>query len=198
MLSKTYLKIRPLRDKLFFTVTDVAVLLKIKQQSARTECFRYVRQGLFIRLKNDMYIMEERWRNLQEENYFAIAAYLQVPSYISFSTALSFYGVTTQVQQDFVECACLKRTRSFYPGNKTFNYYKLRKKLYCGFLRKNGYFIATPEKALLDSLYLYSFGKYAIDFAALDLKKLNIKIVKKQLKGYPAKTRKIVSKICKI
>jgi len=198
MLSKSYLKVRPLRDKLFFTIADVAALLKIKRQSARTDSFRYEREGLFVRLKNDMYVMEERWRNFQREDYFAIAAYLQVPSYISFSTALSFYGVTTQVQQDFIECACLKRTRTFTPGSNVFNYYKLKKGVYGGFVRKDGYFIATAEKAFLDSLYLYSFGKYAIDLAALDLGKLDMKAIKKQLKGYPEKTRKIVSKICKI
>lgn len=198
MLSKTYAKLKSLRGQLFIGVGDVAALLAIKRASARMVCFRAVQEGLFIRMKNDMYILEEKWRYLERQDLFALSNYLQVPSYVSFSTALSFYGVTTQVQQDFIECACLKRTRKFTPGNKIFNYYKLKQGLYGGFVRKDGYFIATAEKAFLDSLYLYSFGKYAIDFAAVDLKKLDMKAVKRQLKGYPAKTRKIVSKICKI
>jgi predicted transcriptional regulator of viral defense system len=198
MLSRSYLKLRPLREKLFFGVSDVASLLAIKRPSARILCFRYARDGLFIRLKNDMYVMEDRWRYLERRDYFALANYLQVPSYVSLGSALAIYGVTTQVQQSLVESDCLKRTRSFECSGAQFYYFKLKKELYNGFIRKDGYFIATAEKAFLDAVYLYSFGKYKMDFPALDAKKLDFAALRRQVKAYPEKTRKMVSKLCRI
>ena len=198
MLSRTYLRLKPLRAKLYFTVGDVAQVLGIKRQSARLECFRFVREGLFIRLKNDMYVFEEKWQNFSQNDYFQIASYLQVPAYISFISALSFYGITTQVQQQFFESSCFKRTRVFEQGGVRFNYYKIKKELYFGFVRKGSFFIATAEKAFLDVVYLYSFGKYKFDSSALDLSKLNTKMLRKMLIKYPLKTRKIVGRLCKI
>jgi len=198
MLSNTYRKLAPLRDKLFFSVEDVSLLLGVKQASGRMVCFRAVGEGLFIRLKNDMYVLEEKWRYLERRDFFILANYLQVPSYVSFLTALSFYGITTQVPQSMFESACLKRTRSFEQKGTVFNFYKLKKQVYTGFVRNNGAFIATPEKAFLDAMYLYSFGKYKIDFSALDVSKLDRRLIKQLLKAFPLKTRKIAGRICKI
>ena len=39
-----------------------------------------------------------------------------------------------------------------------------------GLKNERGIFIAIKEKALVDAMYLYSFGKYKIDFSALNLK----------------------------
>ncbi len=35
-----------------------------------------------------------------------------------------------------------------------FNYSRIRPNLYFGFVKKDGFFIAGPEKAFLDALYL--------------------------------------------
>lgn len=198
MLSKTLRTLAPLRDKLFFSVEDVSLLLGVKQASGRMVCFRAVGEGLFIRLKNDMYILDEKWRYLERRDFFLLANYLQVPSYVSFMTALSFYGITTQVPQSMFESACLKRTRSFEQKGTVFNFYKLKKQVYTGFVRNNGAFIATAEKAFLDAVYLYSFGKYKIDFSALDVSKLDRRLIKQLLKAFPLKTRTIAGRLCKI
>jgi hypothetical protein len=44
--------------------------------------------------------------------------------------------------------------------------------LYQGFKKEKGFFIATPEKMLLDAIYLMSYGRYALDMSAIDPKKL--------------------------
>ncbi|MBA7481135.1 hypothetical protein ES707_16605 [subsurface metagenome] len=193
-----YLKLRRLKKNLYFTVEDVASILNIKQSSARVMCSRYAKNGFFIRLKNNFYILSENWDKFSREYFLRISNYLQVPSYISYMTALMKYGVTTQVQQNFFESCSLKRTKVFNVKGIEFKYYKIRKDYYFGFERKDNIFLATKEKAFIDALYLYCFGKYRIDFSSLDLNKLDKKKIIEIIGVFPSRTRKIVRKICKI
>jgi len=193
-----YQKLRELNNKLYFTVNDVAKILNINVRSASVLCTRYIQKDLFIRIKYNFYILKEKWERISLKELFKIANYLQVPSYISFMTALSYYEITTQIQRDFIECACLRRTKTFTAQNMTFNYYKLKKECYSGFQNINGIFIAEKEKAFLDSLYLYSLGKYSFDISSLDLDKLNSNKIKTFLKNYPHKTEEVYKKLCRI
>ena len=193
-----YAQIRRLREKFYFTAEDVSELLGIKPQSAWVLCSRYAAQGVFVRLKNNFYVLDERWLNFTREQLFGIANYLQVPSYISFMTALSYYEVSTQAQNDFFESASLRRSVRFEARGTAFNFYKLKKELYFDFSKKGAFFIAGKEKAFLDSMYLFSFGKYKIDTASLDFAKLEKKKIKGMLGRYPAKTKRIVEKVCRI
>ncbi len=193
-----YLQLRPLREKLYFTLTELAGLLDIQQASARVLASRYAKRGLFVRLKNNFYCLEEKWRGLTREEYLLIANMLQVPSYVSFMTALWLYEATTQVPRNFFESASLKRSRRFPIRDAAFNYYKLKKELYFDFVRKDKVFIATKEKAFLDAVYLYSFGKYRIDTSALDLTKLDKKRIRRLVKAFPEKTQTIAKRLCKI
>jgi predicted transcriptional regulator of viral defense system len=122
---------------------------------------------------------------------------LQVPSYVSFMTALWVYGITTQVPRSFFESASLKRSRKFDIKGVVFNYYKLKKELYFEFTRRDNIFIATKEKAFLDTIYLYSFGKYKADLSSLDAGKLDKNKLRLLLKAFPRKTRLIAEKLCK-
>jgi len=193
-----YLKLRRLKKKLYFTVEDVASVLNIKQSSARVMCSRYVKNGFFIRLKNNFYVLSENWDKFSREDFLRISNYIQVPSYISYMTALMKYGVTTQVQQNFFESCSLKRTKVFDVGGIEFRYYKIKKDYYSGFERKNDIFLATKEKAFIDTIYLYSFGKHRIDFSSLDLDKLDKEKIIEIINIFPAKTKKLVRKLCEI
>lgn len=193
-----YIEIRKLSEKPFFTVKDVATLLSEKEKSARVLCSRYVKNGLFIRLKNNFYLLNETWKNLSREELFRVSNFLQVPSYISFMTALSYYGITTQVQNNFFENVSLKRTKKISVDRRAFYFYKINKKLYFSFIKKGDFFIATKEKAFMDTVYLFSFGKYKMDFSSLDIGKLDIKRVKSIARVYPLKTKKILKRLCRI
>lgn len=182
----------------FFTVGDLSELLKIKQVSARVLCNRYVKKNIFVRLKRNMYILDQSWQNFSREDFLQAANILQVPSYISFMTALSFYDVTTQIQRNFFESASLKRSVKFDIKETVFNYYKLKKLYYFNFVKKDNIFIATKEKAFVDSIYLYSFGKYKLDISSLDISKLDKNRLRKIVRIFPSKTRRVVNKICRI
>ena len=174
-------------NKLYFAYQDVAKILSIAEDSARVLCSRYVKQKYLIRLKRNFYILKERWDNITPNQRFELANILQVPSYISLMTALSFYEYTTQVQQKFVESISLYRTFTKNIEGAMFNYSKIKKDFYFGFAKKNNIFIASPEKAFIDSLYLNYLGKYNLDVSSLNLEKIDKKSCEKILERYPSK-----------
>jgi len=193
-----YRELENLKRKKFFKVEDVAETLGIKRTSAQVLCSRYVKKGYFLRLKNNFYLLANNWDNFNFDDFLGIANFLQVPSYISFMSALSIYEITTQLQRDFFESASLKRTARFNTKGVEFNFYKLKKEFYFGYSKSKNIFIASKEKAFVDAIYLYSFGKYSIDFDSLSLGKLNREKLLKIIKIYPDKTKNIIIKLCKI
>lgn len=86
---------------------------------------------------------------------FAIASQLYEPSYVSFSSALHFHGLLSQVPAK-VECATTRNGRS-YPALGIY-YHRLPPALFFGFvsIRKGESYVmvADREKAVLDMAYL--------------------------------------------
>jgi len=193
-----YSKLNKLKGKLYFTSADVKEALGITLASAQVLCSRYVKQGIFLRLKNNFYILTSAWENLSGEGILKISNFLQVPSYISFMSALSFYEVTTQVQRDFYESASLKRSASFDCKGVSFNFYKLKPEYYFGFEKRDDIFIAGKEKALVDAVYLCSFGKYKMDFSSIDFEKFDKVRLSKMSRVFPEKTKNLLVKLCKL
>ncbi|MFH1232085.1 MAG: hypothetical protein V1709_11390 [Planctomycetota bacterium] len=190
-----YVELQLLQAKLYFSPEDVAELLDTKPASAKVLCTRYAKSGIFIRLKRNFYVLAQGWQNLSRDEFLRIANLLQVPSYISFMSALSYYEITTQVQRDFWESAAVKRSIKFDIKGVSFNFYKLKKQFYFDFIKQDNIFIATPEKAMVDAVYLYSLGKYKFDTSSLDLGKLDKNRIKKIIKVYPEKTKNIIMKM---
>ena len=198
MLSKNIANLQELSKKPYFTLADVALNFSLQLASARVLCSRYVRQGLLVRLKNNFYTTAWKWESLARQDLFKIANVLQVPSYISLMTALAYYEVTTQAQNNYQESVCLKRSVIYIVREAVFSYVKLQSRYYGDFIKKDGIFIATKEKAFLDAAYLYSFGKYKFDIDSVDMKKLELKKLKSLLKNYPQKTNETVKRLCGI
>jgi hypothetical protein len=59
---------------------------------------------------------------------------------------------------------------------------------------KKGVFIATPEKALLDAIYLMSYGRYALDLSAIDPKKFDGDELMRLSKEFPVRTRDMLKR----
>ena len=198
MLSKNVAKLQELSKKPYFTLADVAQSFSLQPPSARVLCSRYVRQGLLVRFKNNIYTTKWKWEGLTRQDLFKIANVLQVPSYISLMSALAYYEVSTQTQNNYQESVCLKRSIIYNVREAVFSYVKLQSQYYGDFVKKDGIFIATKEKALLDAAYLFSFGKYKFNIDSLDMKKLELKKIKRLLKNYPQKTKETVKRLCGI
>jgi len=177
-------------DKPFFTQHDVAHAIGTKLASAEVLCSRYVKKGLLMRLKRGFYARTETLNHLDQVDLFRIANILQVPSYVSLMSALSYYDITNQAQEGFFESISVKRTKTFEVGDLSFHYIKLKPDLYIKYIKRNGVFIALPEKAVLDIFYLASLGRYSFDESSLDVTMVDKAMLAKLSDLYPPKARK--------
>jgi len=181
--------------KLYFNYQDIAKAFEISNASAMVSANRYVEAGVLLRLKRNLYMISEKWDILTNDQLFGIANLLQVPSYISLMTALSFYEITTQIQQDYIESIALKRTKNVTVKNTIFTYSRIKNVLYQGFRRENNIFIAIPEKAFLDALYLKQMGRYSFDLTSVDQEKFDHNMMSDLAKSYPERIQKWIEKL---
>jgi predicted transcriptional regulator of viral defense system len=180
--------------KLYFGYEEIARVLGISPASARVSASRYVRQGLLVRVKRNMYMLREVWNAVGKAEKFLLVNMGQTPSYISLMTALDYYEITTQVQRDFFESVAIKRTKEIRIDGSVFRYSKIAGNLYFGFKKEKGFFIATPEKAIVDAFYLMSYGRYALDISALDTDKLDRNEIIRLSLEFPSKTKTMLKK----
>ena len=178
--------------KLYFGHEEMADALGISPDSARVAASRYVRQGLLVRMKRNLYMRRDVWDSAGKEEKFQIANLGQVPSYISLMTALDYYEVTTQVQRDFFESIAVQRTKEMPINGTVFRYTKIKTDLYFGFKKENNFFIALPEKAFLDAFYLMSFGRYSFDLDSIDANRLDNQQMAAISKPFPLRTKNLM------
>jgi predicted transcriptional regulator of viral defense system len=178
--------------KLFFGFEDISKALEISPASAKVTASRYAKRGILLRLKRNMYVLRDAWEVADKREKLLLANMGQIPSYISLMTALDYYEITTQVQRDFFESVALKRSKEIYMNGSVFRYTKLALNLYNEFKKEKDLFIATPEKALLDAIYLMSYGRYSLDLSSLDKSKLDRIEIERLSRQFPLKTKKML------
>jgi len=188
-----YLKLKKI-SKYYFGYEELASVLGISLDAARVTASRYAKQGFLIRLKRNLYVLAERWDTYQNKSLFQISNIIQTPSYISLMSALCYYEVSTQIQQEFVESISLNRTTNRNISGVEFSYFKIKKELYSNFVKTDNYFIATAEKAFIDALYLKYLGNYNFDISSIDFDKLNKHKLLKIVKKFPDKFIKYFDK----
>jgi predicted transcriptional regulator of viral defense system len=127
----------------------------------RLQLNRWVKDGRLIKLRKGIYALAEPYAKLKAEP-FAIANNLKSPSYVSLQSALSWYGLIPE----FVPAVTSVTTGrpqiiQTLPGR--FEFRHIDKDFFWGYREvklseKQNVFIALPEKALLDLVYLTAGG----------------------------------------
>jgi len=186
-----------LKERLSFGIEEVASGYGITRASAHVLCSRYVKQGDFIRLKKNFYVLDRNWEKFRREDFFRLSNLLQVPSYVSCMTALAFFGITTQVQRNVYESVSMRRSTGAEARGVSFRYHKVQPALYFGFTKQEDFFIAMPEKALLDAAYLNVIGRYPVDWSSLDLEALDKTRLTEFLGAFPARLKKRIAEKCR-
>jgi len=135
----------------------------------RNNLLRWVEKGYLIKLRQGWYAFAEYKGKSDYNWYFANKMY--APSYISLHTALAFYGLIPEAVVGITSVSSLK-TASFRNEFGDFTYNSIKENLMFGYELKplsDGRTIqlATPEKAILDLLYLYSFYRTEQDMVDL-------------------------------
>ena len=172
-----------------------------KPQSLRRQVREWVRKDYLIPLKRGLYIFSDEWRKIQPSVLF-MANFLVLPSYVSLEYALSFYELIPE-KVTTVTSVTTKKTKIFTNLLGSFEYRSIKEDLFFGFKKeidKEGkeFFIALPEKALLD--YFYLNPHFQGNFSELEslrlqnLEALNIKL----LETYGLKYNKRIRKIAQV
>ncbi|OQX71484.1 hypothetical protein B6D52_01400 [Candidatus Parcubacteria bacterium 4484_255] len=137
---------------LFHTKTLKDILGTKKQSTLFSVIKKLVNAGILTRIGKNKYLLEDS--NIKD---FSIANFIYNSSYISFESALNFYGILSQFPYE-ISSATNRKTVKKYFHDKIFTYVHIQKKLFWGYEKKDGFIIAHPEKAILDQLYLSSKG----------------------------------------
>jgi predicted transcriptional regulator of viral defense system len=165
----------------------------------RTNLGRWLKKGLLIRLRQRWYCFPEYLEKADFAYYFANRIYS--PSYISLHTALAFHGMIPESVVQITSVTSLK-TNQFSNSFGEYSYKSIKPQLMFGFDLKpmpDGRVlkIASPEKAILDLLYLYPEYNtiQALSDLRLDEDFMAETINKEMLLDYSAKFKsKVMSK----
>ena len=137
----------------------------------RNNLTRWCRKGLLVKLRNQYYAFPE-YRQVPDFSRY-VANRIYMPSYISLHSALSFYGMIPEEVVQLTSVTTLK-TAKFENAFGTFHYQNVKTPIFFGYEMKTmqngrGLLFATPEKALLDLLYLNPYYKTVHDMEELRL-----------------------------
>ena len=160
------------RDRMYpMGCFNINQMLLCEKDFDRNNLTRWCRKGLLMKLRNQYYAFPEFRQEPDSARYVANRIYM--PSYISLHSALCFYGMIPEEVVQLTSVTTLK-TAKFENAFGTFHYQNVKNSLYFGFevlTMRDGhtFLLATPEKALLDLLYLYPFYKTVQDMEELRL-----------------------------
>lgn len=120
---------------------------------------RWVKENRVIKLRNSFYSFPEY---LNTPNFpLLVANYIYMPSYVSLQYALAYYGLIPEAVFD-ITCVTSRKTNSFTNRFGRFTYRQMHQAYMFGYVLKQietvgSFMLATPEKALIDLLYLFPF-----------------------------------------
>lgn len=136
---------------------------------------RWIRNGYLVKLKRGWYAFSE-WLQDRDASLL-IANQITAPSYVSLHYALAYYGLIPETIVQLTSVTTQKTCKYENPVG-VFTYQTLNPKLFFGYqlipVQTRGqaeryYIMATPEKALLDLLYLHPEYQTEDDFLQLRL-----------------------------
>lgn len=133
----------------------------VSPRQAKLQLVRWVNAGKLIRLRRGLYAMNQPFRKI-EPHPFLLANRIRKASYVSMQSALSHYSMIPEYVP-VVTSVTTGRPEEVKTGLGTYAFRHVRKPLFGGFLSVTvapgqSAFLATPEKALLDLIYLVPGG----------------------------------------
>lgn len=137
----------------------------------RSNLFHWQQNGYIVMLRRRWYAFADYLDKPDYARYFANQ--ICAPSYISLHYALSFYGIIPEAVVEITSITTRKPQR-YSNTFGLYSYQSVRPSFFWGYkpmIMPGGmqYMIATPEKALLDLLYLYPQYTTAQDMLELRL-----------------------------
>jgi predicted transcriptional regulator of viral defense system len=166
-------------------MTAVKILQKLSQLFRYADVEKYtgnanvfltraLKNGLIERIARGVYINAFLKNRPEIED---VACFLRTPSYISCEWALNRHGILLQsplVCTVLTLSTAVGLARNVQYGGATIEFSHLAARLFTGFETREGYNMALPEKALLDTIYLRKAIPFPdeLEIARLDKRRL--------------------------
>lgn len=178
------LKILMESDKTVFRSKDIQGLWKESPKNTAIAIKRMAAKKLILKLAKGYYAIRKDY------SIYELANLIISPSYVSFNSALLFWGACFQMSDTVQSVGLLNYKREV--GDKAYRYQAMKKDLFFlpeGVDSKDNVSVASPERALLDSFY---FG-----FAANvdDWEKINKTYLKKLAENYPVSAQEKIENL---
>jgi len=157
---------------------------------------KMIDSNILVKLERDKYLLNIDGKDV---NKFFIANNLYSPSYISFEAALNFYGILSQFPYE-ITSATVKKSIEKNINDVIYSYTHIKSNLFFGYEKRGNILIASPEKALLDQIYLSLKGFKKINIDEYNLTSIRKTVLKDFLSKYPKikqteKMKEIINKI---
>ena len=172
------------------------VMLDEKLADIRRQVSGWAKKGYLIQLKKGVYVFSDTYRKITPSQRF-IANYLVVPSYLSLEYALGYYDLIPE-KVTVYSSLTTKKTQIFTNTLGRFEYSSVKESLFFGFTKTTSnnqdFFIALPEKAILDFFYFREHiqgtpGEFE-GFRFQNLEILKLKRFHEFSRVYPSRVRK--------
>lgn len=167
----------------FYSIADIEKITGLSRNSIYVVMKRWVDEGILERIGTGIY--RPFTTKPAVEN---VAAALYLPNYLSFESALSRHGILNLVPYTLTFATTRKSKRMTIEG-RDIEFRQIKKELFWGYEMEGGIYVAKPEKAFLDLVYITSRGLASIDLDEMNLKKLSKPTLKKLSKKFPAYTQ---------
>lgn len=140
-----------------FTVSDLAIFWQMPDRQKLWSLIRhYLRKNRLKKVYSGVYVLSEDYSPLE------LAVNLFAPAYISHMTALGLHGINFQHQPETHLVSAISKTITVYSGHKIVSH-KVKDFILFnefGLEKENGYYLASPERAVCDTLYLEPHFKF--------------------------------------
>jgi len=158
-ITGSYLKIIMEKDQLLdlmrlkntiFTTKDVSLFWnESRVDFVRKKLYRYLKSGKIYSVRKGIYAKDKNY------NKYELASKIFTPAYVGFETVLAKEGVIFQFYSQVFVASYL--TRELTIDGQTYSFKKIKDSILtnrAGIEVRDNYFVASPERAFLDVVYL--------------------------------------------
>ena len=162
-------------DIKIFQINHLKLLTSLNDGSLRVALSRLTKNKTLKRICRGFYANPLNPPTLEE-----ISAQIYQPSYISLESALSSYGILSQIPR-VLTCVTTQLPYVFKTGFGIIEYRQVKGSYFEGFVQKKNYCLAQKEKAVADYLYLSRPKGREQKLMGLDMEEVNLKRLRKYL-----------------
>ena len=140
-------------DRLLFTTREVAAVTNSSISSTTQKLSRLEEKGIIKKIMRGLWalVSDKKFSNLMLVPFLETSG----QNYISFLSAMHLHGMISQIPQ-IITVASTAHSKKINTPIGTYLIHQIEPSFFAGFewSKNNTYLIATPEKALIDCLYI--------------------------------------------